>query len=85
MDLRFDQGTILLTDPPADVDLAAAPGVRWDPRVHAHRAPASSYPALKRWLLPRGAPGKGLLGGLFGDVEVADEPSASTGCPTGDN
>ena len=55
MDLRFDQGTILLTDPPADVDLAAAPGVRWDPRVHAHRAPASSYPALKRWLLERGA------------------------------
>lgn len=55
MELRFDQGTILLTDPPEDFDLAAAPGVLWDPRVHAHRAPASSYPALKRWLLERGA------------------------------
>src|SRR3990167_1150899 len=55
MELRFDLGTILLTDPPKDFDLAEAPGVLWDPRVHAHRAPATSYPALKRWLLERGA------------------------------
>jgi Xeroderma pigmentosum group B helicase damage recognition domain len=53
MKLQFDRGTILLTDAPADLDLAAAPGVLWDPRVHAHRAPASRYPALKRWLLQR--------------------------------
>lgn len=50
MKLRFDRGTILLTDPPKDLDIAAAPGVLWDPRVQAHRAPASRYPALKRWL-----------------------------------
>ena len=45
----------MLTDPPKDFDLAEAPGVLWDPRVHAHRAPASRYPALKLWLLERGA------------------------------
>jgi hypothetical protein len=51
MKLQFDRGTIVLTDPPTDLDLAAAPGVLWDSRVGAHRAPASRYPALKRWLL----------------------------------
>ena len=51
MRLQFDRGTIVLTDPPKNLDLAAAPGVLWDPRVHAYRAPASKYPALKRWLL----------------------------------
>ena len=55
MKLRFDRGTILLTDPSKDLKLAEAPGVLWDPRVNAHRAPASKYPALKRWLLERGA------------------------------
>src|SRR5262245_18974937 len=54
MKLQFDRGTILLTNAPGDLDLAAAPGVLWDPRVHAHRAPASRYPALKRWLLEGG-------------------------------
>jgi hypothetical protein len=54
MKLRFDRGTILLTDPPQDLNLAEAPGVLWDPRVHAHRAPASRYTALKRWLLEGG-------------------------------
>src|SRR5438128_12690515 len=54
MKLRFDRGTILPTDPSQDLNLAEAPGVLWDPRVHAHRAPASRYPALKRWLLEGG-------------------------------
>ena len=55
MELRFDRGTIVLKDPPKDLDLGEAPGVLWDLRVHAHRAPASKYPSLKRWLLQRGA------------------------------
>jgi len=46
MKLRFDRGTILLTDPSKDLKLAEAPGVLWDPRVSAHRAPASKYPAV---------------------------------------
>lgn len=54
MNVRFDRGTILLTEPPKDVDLAAAPGVVWDPRVSAHRAPANRYPALRGWLREAG-------------------------------
>lgn len=54
MELRFDRGTILLTGPPPGLALGQAPGVLWDARVGAHRAPASSYPALKRWLLGGG-------------------------------
>ena len=53
MKLRFDRGTIVLMDPPKDLDLTAAPGLLWDRRVGAHRAPASRYPALKRWLRQR--------------------------------
>jgi hypothetical protein len=41
----------VLADPSKDLDLAGAPGLLWDARVHAHRAPASTYPALRRWLL----------------------------------
>lgn len=50
MKLRFDRGTILLADSPSGVNLAAAPGVLWDQRVRAYRAPAAKYAALKRWL-----------------------------------
>src|SRR2546425_4264367 len=53
--LLFDRGTILLADPSKNLNLADAPGVLWDPRVRVHRAPASRYPALKRWLLEAGA------------------------------
>lgn len=56
MRLRFDRGTVLLVDPPADLDLARAPGVVWDARVHAHRIPARGYEALRRWLVRAGAP-----------------------------
>ncbi len=55
MRLCFDRGTILITDPPVDLDLAGAAGVLWDPRVQAYRAPACAYPALKTWLLKAGA------------------------------
>jgi superfamily II DNA or RNA helicase len=48
--LQFDRGTILLTQPPHNLDLETAPGVLWDPRVGAHRAPASWLPALREWL-----------------------------------
>ena len=54
MKLRFDRGTILLTEPLHDVNLVEAPGVLWDPRVSAHRAPASRYPALRSWLREAG-------------------------------
>jgi superfamily II DNA or RNA helicase len=54
MKLAFDRGTILISDPRGKVDLAEAPGVLWDRRVRAHRAPAARYHALKRWLVERG-------------------------------
>jgi hypothetical protein len=38
--LTFDRGTLLIEDPPGDLDLAELPEVRWDPRVGKHRAPA---------------------------------------------
>jgi superfamily II DNA or RNA helicase len=52
--LRFDRGTILLTDLPVGFDLGEAPGVLWDARVCAHRAPASMYSALKSWAAKTG-------------------------------
>ena len=55
MKVTFDRGTILLTDPTRDLNLAKAPGALWDPRVRAYRAPAIRYPALRRWLLEHGA------------------------------
>src|SRR6202795_4904864 len=54
MNLRFDRRTVLLTDPPAGVNLGAAPGVVWDRRVRAYRAPAIKHSALQRWLFAAG-------------------------------
>jgi superfamily II DNA or RNA helicase len=54
MKLQFDRGTILITDPPPNLDLADAPGALWDARVRAHRAPAIRYHALKSWLAQAG-------------------------------
>jgi superfamily II DNA or RNA helicase len=54
MHLRFDRGTILVSDVPPALDLTDAPGLLWDARVQAHRAPAFRYSALTRWLFERG-------------------------------
>ena len=37
--LKFNRGTVLLLEPPPGLDVAALPGVLWDARVQAHRAP----------------------------------------------
>jgi superfamily II DNA or RNA helicase len=68
MKLKFDRGTILVADAPTEVDLAAAPGVLWDPRVHAYRAPAGTYAALKKWLTAAGVP--------FGDLVARPRPAS---------
>lgn len=44
--IRFDRGTILLDPRHTDINPEALPGVAWDPRVGAWRAPADAYPAL---------------------------------------
>ena len=54
MRLRFDRGTIILIDAPEGLTVAEGPGVLWDPRVQAHRAPAYKYHAVVRWLRERG-------------------------------
>lgn len=64
--LRFDRGTILIADPPAGLDLTEAPGVLWDPRVRAHRAPAYGYHGLRNWLASRGL--------RFSDIARPAEP-----------
>src|SRR6266568_1619066 len=51
--LLFDRGTILLRDAPAGVDLSDLPGVLWDPRVRALRAPARHHPAIRDELARR--------------------------------
>ena len=56
MRLQFDRGTILVSDAPSGLDLTDAPGLLWDARVQAHRAPAFRYQTLARWLLDRGVP-----------------------------
>jgi superfamily II DNA or RNA helicase len=56
MHLRFDRGTMVLTHVPAGLDLTGAPGILWDARVAAHRAPASMHAELVRWLRDRGIP-----------------------------
>ncbi len=40
MQLSFDRGTIILRSPPDFFDPENLPGVRWDARIAAHRAPA---------------------------------------------
>ncbi len=56
MRLAFDRGTLLLHDPPAEFDPSRFPGILWDPRVGALRAPARlAYPlaaALRRAGVP---------------------------------
>ena len=52
--LIFDRGTLLLLEIPAGVNVAEIPGVLWDPRVGAHRAPARLCYALVSELRRRG-------------------------------
>ncbi|HYY05600.1 MAG TPA: DEAD/DEAH box helicase family protein, partial [Candidatus Limnocylindria bacterium] len=54
--LVFDRGTILVRDPPPGFDPEGLPGLRWDSRVGAHRAPAHRYEALRTDLERRRLP-----------------------------
>src|SRR5262245_1084569 len=56
MRLVFVRGTILLREPPAGFDPAGLPGVLWDPRVAAFRAPARHHPTLRALLQSRALP-----------------------------
>ena len=54
--LRFDRGTLLVEGVSEDVDLRDIPGLLWDPRVRAWRAPARVFYALAAELRRRGVP-----------------------------
>jgi superfamily II DNA or RNA helicase len=58
--LRFDRGTVLLLESPREANASDLPGVLWDPRVGALRAPAMLHAAIRAELTRRG-------------VHVADE------------
>ena len=53
--LTFDRGTLLIEDPPAGLDLAELPEVRWDPRVGRYRAPACNAYRIASDVRRRGA------------------------------
>lgn len=54
MRLVFDRGTILLRDIPEGVDVSDLPGILWDARVHAFRAPARHLETIRSELGRRG-------------------------------
>jgi superfamily II DNA or RNA helicase len=54
--LVFDRGTLLLADLPAGFPIGALPGVLWDARVGAFRAPARLAYAIASELRRRGVP-----------------------------
>jgi superfamily II DNA or RNA helicase len=52
--LKFNRGTVLLLEPPSGFDVAALPGVLWDARVQAHRAPGCAHAAVRSQLKRQG-------------------------------
>jgi len=52
MKFRFDGGTVLLEAPDPESVAGGLPGVRWDARVGAFRAPASAWPRIRQALGP---------------------------------
>ena len=74
MDLRYEDGTVVLADPPAGLDPTDLPGVEADPRTGGHRAPAHRYAALRTALDERAIPvDDGVLDAPALDVESAYE------------
>jgi superfamily II DNA or RNA helicase len=76
MRLRFDRGTVLLIDPPPGFQVESLPGMKWDPRVKAHRAPAIRHADVRAALECRGVPfldevpDPGHLPASFPDIEL---------------
>ncbi len=66
----FDRGTLLLQEVPVGIDVADIPGVLWDARVGAYRAPARVAYALASELRRRG-------------VQLSDTPRPKLAPPSG--
>jgi superfamily II DNA or RNA helicase len=54
MRLVYDNGTVLLGEPPPSLDASSLPGVLWDPRVRSFRAPAFRHRSLREAIAERG-------------------------------
>jgi hypothetical protein len=54
--LLYDRGTLLVVEPPAALHPTRVPGLRWDPRVRAHRAPARCYASITAALVRQRIP-----------------------------
>ena len=70
MRIVFDRGTLLFSDLPTDVDVGEIPGILWDGRVAAHRAPARLAYALASEFRRRG-------------VQLSDTPRPGLEPPSG--
>jgi len=70
MRLLFDRGTIVLHDLPSSLDPSIIPGVLWDPRIAAWRAPGRLAYPLASELRRR-------------DVRLSDRPHPQLSPPTG--
>lgn len=62
MRLRFDRGTVILSELPTGEDLTDLPGVLWDERVSALRAPARHLEAIRAALAARRVRAEDLAG-----------------------
>ena len=60
MKFRFEGGTVLLEAAEPTIDARTLPGLRWDARVGAFRAPASAWPRIRAAL--GGVPAEGIRG-----------------------
>ena len=58
MEISYDRGTLLISYAPLDWDSDSIPGILWDPRVDAYRAPARLYAVIQEKLVREGTPFK---------------------------
>ena len=83
MRIRFDRGTLLFDDPNTHPVVRGLPGVLWDPRVDAHRAPAHLYREIAANLRTRGVQfsdvvsGQRPISGRFHDIELRPYQAAA--------
>ncbi len=63
VDLRFDRGTLVLDGPEPAAGELVEHGLRWDPRIDAHRAPAYREGELREAIARAGRRAPGLLFG----------------------
>jgi len=76
MRIRFDRGTVLFEESTGTPCVRGLPGVLWDPRVNAYRAPAYRYPEIIEELrregvrFSDGVPGHRPISGRFDGIEL---------------